>query len=318
MTQISKNISKAVALLNEEQNVAIPTETVYGLAGNIYSEKAIHGIFEMKKRPLVNPLIVHIHDIAHVADLTTTFPEKAQQLAAAFWPGSLTLVLPKSDQVPNLITAGKDTVGIRIPNHSLTIELLRQLDFPIAAPSANPFTKISPTTAQHVADYFKNELHLVLDGGACKNGIESTIVGFEDEKPVVYRLGSISMEAIEKVIGTVTLKNKKETAPQAPGMMARHYAPRTQLILVDDIHNAIAQHPDKNIGLLLHEELETIPEVKHITYLSKNTNFKEAASRLYDAMHSLDQLDLNLIIAQRFPDHDLGTSINDRLTRATQ
>lgn len=318
MTIVSKDISKAAEILCKEELVAIPTETVYGLAGNICSETAIKKIFEMKKRPFFNPLIVHIHSVEQVMELASEFPDKAQQLAQAFWPGSLTLILPKKSKVPDLITAGKDTVGIRMPNHSLTLELLRNLDFPLAAPSANPFTHISPTTALHVKNYFDGELEMVLDGGDCKNGIESTIVGFENGEPVVYRLGSISLEDIAAVIGSVALKNNKEQAPNAPGMLEKHYAPRTKTFLVPDITPFIAQYPDKKIGLLLHSTVHQDYEVSQIIYLSKSGNLKETAANLYSAMHQMDQYDLDMIVAQRLPDHDLGTSINDRLERATK
>ncbi|AGC76528.1 L-threonylcarbamoyladenylate synthase [Nonlabens dokdonensis] len=318
MTIVSKDLLKAAEILSKEELVAIPTETVYGLAGNIYSETAIKKIFEMKNRPFFNPLIVHIHSVEQVEDLAVDFPEKAQELAKAFWPGSLTLVLKKNDKVPDLITAGKDTVGIRMPNHSLTLELLRNLDFPVAAPSANPFTHISPTTAQHVKNYFDGKLEMVLDGGNCTNGIESTIVGFENGEPVVYRLGSISVEEIERVVGKVSVRNNKEQAPNAPGMLEKHYAPRTKTYLVQDISAFIKQHPDKKIGLLLHSTDHESFDVSSITYLSKTGNLKEAASRLYSAMHEMDQLDLDMIIAQRLPDYDLGKSINDRLERATK
>lgn len=318
MTIVSKDISKAAEILSRQELVAIPTETVYGLAGNIYSEIAIKKIFEMKKRPFFNPLIVHIHSADQVMELASEFPEKAQQLAKAFWPGSLTLILPKKSKVPDLITAGKDTVGIRMPQHELTLELLRNLDFPVAAPSANPFTHISPTTAQHVKNYFDGKLEMVLDGGDCKNGIESTIVGFENGAPVVYRLGSISLEDITAVIGSVTLKNTKEQAPNAPGMLEKHYAPRTKTFLVTDIDSFIAQHPNKKIGLLLHSTDHQDYQISQIIYLSKSGNLKEAAANLYRAMHQMDQYNLDMIVAQRLPDHDLGTSINDRLERATK
>ena len=186
MSIISKDISKAVALLNNEELVAIPTETVYGLAGNIYSEKTIKAIFETKQRPFFNPLIVHIPSIDHLEEIVACIPEKAKLLAESFWPGPMTLVLKKKSTIPNVITAGKDTVAVRIPNHPTTLELLNRLDFPLAAPSANPFNRISPTTAQHVEDYFKDKIKMVLDGGACKIGIESTIIGFENEEPVIY------------------------------------------------------------------------------------------------------------------------------------
>ena len=165
MTRISKDISKAVEILKGEDIVAIPTETVYGLAGNIYSEKAITKIFQLKQRPLFNPLIVHVHSLAEVEEIVTHIPDKAKLLAHAFWPGSLTLILPKKTTVPHLVTAGKDTVAVRIPKHPVALELLKRLDFPLAAPSANPFGAISPTQASHVVNYFTDDLSMILDGG---------------------------------------------------------------------------------------------------------------------------------------------------------
>lgn len=317
MVRISTDISQAIELLSQEELVAIPTETVYGLAGNIYSKKAIQAIFTMKRRPLYNPLIVHVHDLKQVAQLTSSFPTKAQELAAAFWPGPLTLILPKSDKVPDLITAGKDSVGIRMPGHPLALELLSQLDFPLAAPSANPFTRISPTTAQHVAQYFTHELSLVLDGGPCTAGIESSIVGFIDEQPILYRLGSISQEDIEQVVGPVQLITSNNTAPQAPGMIDKHYAPQTRFVLTTDVEKSIQENHGLNIGLLVHDNSYYI-DIQHVEYLSKKGDLQEAATRLYAAMQRLDQLDLDVIIAQQFPDHGLGKSMNDRLRRAAK
>ena len=203
MSIISKDISKAVALLNQEKLVAIPTETVYGLAGNIFSEKAIDSIFKTKQRPLFNPLIVHIPSIDYLETIVARIPEKAKLLAEAFWPGPITLVLKKKEVIPDVITAGKDTVAVRIPNHPTTLELLKQLDFPLAAPSANPFNRISPTSAEHVESYFKNDIKMVLDGGTCTSGIESTIIGFENDEPIIYRLGALALEEIETVIEVI-------------------------------------------------------------------------------------------------------------------
>ena len=317
MTIISKDISKAVALLNADELVAIPTETVYGLAANIFSEKAIKSIFETKKRPFFNPLIVHIPSVELLPTIVSYVPEKAQQLADALWPGPLTLVLPKQSIIPDIITAGKETVAVRIPNHQMALELLNRLDFPLAAPSANPFGSISPTTAQHVNDYFKNDIQMVLDGGPCHRGIESTIIGFEGDEPVVYRLGSTSIEAIEAVVGSIEIKNKKEIAPDAPGMLERHYAPKTKTILVDNLSEAIEQYSDKRIGVLAIDKPSEQDDIVFQIVLSKSTDVHEAASKLYDALHQLDKQDLDLIIAERFPDFGLGKSINDRLQRAT-
>ena len=316
MSIISKDIQKAVALLIDEQLVAIPTETVYGLAGNIFSEKAIKSIFSTKKRPFFNPLIVHIPSIDSLSDLVTHVPEKAKLLAAAFWPGSLTLVLKKSNKIPDLITAGKDTVAVRVPNHPITLALLKKLPFPLAAPSANPFGSISPTKPTHVENYFRNSIKMVLDGGSCANGIESTIIGFENEEPVIYRLGALPLEEIEAVVGKISIKNKKEEKPDAPGMLARHYAPKTSTFLVDDVTAEVKKHSEKKIGVLVFKSSLNNENITEII-LSKNGSLQEAASRLYSAMHDLDSKNLDLIIAERFSEFGLGKSINDRLQRAT-
>jgi L-threonylcarbamoyladenylate synthase len=316
MTQISSDISKAIELLNKEDVVAIPTETVYGLAGNIYSEKAIRKIFEVKQRPLFNPLIVHIHSIDQLEKVARKFPIKAQKLAEAFWPGSLTLILPKKLNLPEIVTGGKDTVGVRIPNHPVTLSLLKQLSFPLAAPSANPYNRISPTSSDHVKAYFENTLPMVLEGGECKNGIESTIIGFENKEAILYRLGAISIEDIEKIIGKIQIRNTSETTPNAPGMLAKHYAPRTKMYLLDDVDEFIENNESKRIGVLRFQEELNATRFEHIEILSKSGDLKEATSKLYAALHKLDSLDLDIIVAERFPDVGLGKSINDRLERA--
>jgi L-threonylcarbamoyladenylate synthase len=203
-----------------------------------------------------------------------------------------------------------------MPNHPLALALLEQLDYPLAAPSANPFGSISPTTAQHVADYFRDTLELVLDGGLCERGVESTIVGFPGGIPTLYRHGSIPAEEIESVLGQLTYVTRKENAPDAPGMLSRHYAPATRTILTTGISEMAAAHPGLKIGLLLFDHSLPLPNIAHQEILSPGGNLKEAAMHLYAAMHRMDQMDLDLIIAQRFPDHGLGRTINDRLERA--
>ncbi|MFT5715682.1 MAG: L-threonylcarbamoyladenylate synthase [Flavobacterium sp.] len=318
MTIISSDISKAIEILNNEDVIAIPTETVYGLAGNIYSEKAIRKIFQVKQRPFFNPLIVHIESIDKIDEVVSEFPPKAQKLAEAFWPGSLTLILPKKSNIPDVITAGKDTVGVRVPNHPITLSLLKQLSFPLAAPSANPFNRISPTSSLHVEGYFKSSISMVLEGGECKNGIESTIIGFENNDALLYRLGSISIEEIEKVIGKIQVKNKSETTPTAPGMLAKHYAPRTKTYLVTDVEKFIRGFENKRIGILRFKDQMNASSIEHLEVLSKSGDLKEAASKLYNTLHKLDSLNLDMIVAERFPDFGLGKSINDRLERATK
>lgn len=318
MSIISNDIDKAAEILTRNEVIAIPTETVYGLAGNIFSEDAIRKIFEVKQRPLFNPLIVHIHSIDQIKSIAEDFPATAKLLAEHFWPGPLTMILKKKDSIPDLVTAGKDSVAVRMPDHEVTQELLKALPFPLAAPSANPFNRISPTSSSHVAEYFKDQIEMVLEGGECKKGIESTIIGFEKEQVILYRLGSISIENIEKVTGPIKIKNKEENSPNAPGMLAKHYSPRTSLILVDNWQAALKKNQVKKIGLLLFGMTETEPNEVHIEYLSKNNDFEEAATNLYQCLHKLDDLELDLIIAQRLPEEDLGRSINDRLERASK
>tara|TARA_R110002072_G_scaffold82818_1_gene188461 strand:- start:1071 stop:2033 length:963 start_codon:yes stop_codon:yes gene_type:complete len=316
MSIISKDIQKAISLLENEELVAIPTETVYGLAGNIFSEKAIKRIFETKKRPFFNPLIVHISSVDELETIVAEIPEKARILANTFWPGSMTLVLKKNRNIPNLITAGKDTVAVRVPNHPVTLSLLEQLSFPLAAPSANPFNNISPTKPEHVENYFKDELKMVLDGGNCKNGIESTIIGFENDEPLIYRLGALSVEDIEAVVGKISIKNKKEENPDAPGMLNKHYSPKTQTVLTTDITSEIDKHLTKKIGVLTFDTFYKSDKIDAQIILSEEKNLHEAASKLYDSLHQLDSLNLDVIIVEKMPNLGLGKSMNDRLERA--
>lgn len=318
MNKLSTNIHKAKTILEQDNLVAIPTETVYGLAGNAFSETAIKKIFETKNRPLFNPLIVHIHSKELLNSVAENIPPKAYQLAEAFWPGPLTLVVDKKSNIPDLVTGGKKTVAVRVPNHQLTLSLLEILDFPLVAPSANPFGSISPTAAEHVANYFGDGLPLILDGGVCKSGIESTIIGFHGDEPVVYRLGAIAIETIEAVVGKLSIANSKEVAPEAPGMLLKHYAPKTKTVLVDDIEAYLEENTVARIGIITFFKQFNNAAIEQQEILSERMDLKEAAANLYQAMHRLDKMNLDLIVAERFPDKDLGKSINDRLNRATQ
>lgn len=317
MPIITQNISAVADSLSKEEVAAIPTETVYGLAGNIYSEKAIRSIFRIKQRPLFNPLIVHLPNADAMNDVAKEIPPMAKALAHECWPGPLTLLLPKKDTVPDLITSGKSTVAVRVPNHPLTLSLLQQLSFPLAAPSANPFGSISPTTAEHVANYFKDEFPFILDGGPCSSGIESTIIGFNADGAIVYRYGSLALEDIEKITGPVQEYIRDEETPDAPGMLLRHYAPSTSTILSDDIEKTVREHAGKKIGLMLFSHSSKADHMIIQEILSPSGSLEEAASNLYAAMHRLDQQQLDIIITERFPDKGLGRSINDRLQRAT-
>jgi L-threonylcarbamoyladenylate synthase len=314
---ITKDINRVIELLNDQNIVSIPTETVYGLAGNAFSDKAIERIFKLKNRPLFNPLIVHLKSIEQLSQVATDIPAKAMALAQQFWPGPLTLVLKKQSHISDLITAGKNTVAVRVPNHPLTLDLLNKLNFPLAAPSANPFGCISPTKAIHVFNYFENELDAILDGGDCISGIESTIIGFEEEKPILYRLGSISFEEIENTIGEVYTNIANDKEIKSPGMLSSHYAPRTTTLLTDDIKKTAKLHPDKKLGFLLFQKSLESTGDSEVEILSSSGDFREAARNLYSALHRLDNKSLDLIIAEKLPNQGLGRSINDRLIRAS-
>ena len=201
MGEIGTDIALAVHLLKQNKCVAIPTETVYGLAANALEEDAVAKIFAIKKRPAFDPLIVHIAEMSQMLDFVKTVPPVAHQLASVFWPGPLTLLLPKKDCIPDITTSGLNSVGIRIPSHPMTLELLKQLPFPLAAPSANPFGYISPTAAQHVAAQLGDDVDFILDGGDCTIGLESTIVDFTCDEPKVRRWGGITAEMLQPILG---------------------------------------------------------------------------------------------------------------------
>jgi len=308
-------VDTAALHLQADKVVAIPTETVYGLAGNALSEKALATIFQVKNRPQFDPLIVHIADTAQVSRYATDFPEKAQQLAAEFWPGPLTLLLPKNNIIPDLCTSGLSRVALRIPNHPLALKLLKKLSFPLAAPSANPFGYISPTTAQHVADQLGDKISYILDGGACQVGLESTILGFEADEAVVYRKGGLSIEAIEAVIGKVRVMQHSTSQPAAPGMLKSHYAPRIPLML-GNLDELLKQAHPQQIGILsFRKKYIQLPDSQQIV-LSETGNYAEAAQRLFAALRYLDSLPIRIIFAELLPEEDLGRAINDRLRRA--
>ncbi len=279
---------------------------------------AVARIFEAKKRPHFDPLIVHCHSIEQVETLVTDMPEKAIALARTFWPGALTLILPRKSIIPDIVTSGHDSAGIRIPNHSLAISLLQQLEFPLAAPSANPFGYISPTTASHVEDQLKDEVDYILDGGACRIGIESTIVSFVQPEPEILRLGGISTSGIEKIIGRVKVNVAVNSNPQAPGLLDSHYAPRIPLKLVD-IREALKKETDiARVGVLsLQTRFDEVP-AENQEILSATGDLHEAACNLFAAMRRLDTKDLDIILAERMPLSGLGPAMNDRLYRASQ
>lgn len=320
MARIGTDIELAKELLEKGEVVAIPTETVYGLAGNALHEDAVLSIFEVKKRPAFDPLIIHVASLEQLSAYVDTIPEPARRLAEAFWPGPLTILLPKKKIISDLVTSGLPTVGVRMPNHPLTLRLLEKLDFPLAAPSANPFGYISPTTAQHVADQLGDQIPYILDGGACGIGLESTIVGFENDEPVIYRLGGMSVEQIENVVGKAAVRSHSSSNPKAPGMLSSHYAPRKPLILLPTHYTSdgsrLSLEGLRDVGALAFKQPlpGILPENQRI--LSPSGSMAEAAKNLFAYLRELDGLNIEMIYAEVLPDDGLGRAINDRLSRA--
>lgn len=312
---IGKDLQKAIDYLISDELVAIPTETVYGLAGNALSTSAVAKIFEAKNRPTFDPLIVHAASLTEAEKYVKSLPDWAKRLATHFWPGPLTLLLPKKDIIPDLVTSGSELVGIRIPRHPLTLELLRNLPFPLAAPSANPFGYISPTTAQHVEDQLGNRIASILDGGPCTVGLESTIVGLKDGQPTVFRAGGIALEELEKIMGISFALQTSSSKPSAPGMLDSHYSPRKPLYMGNIAQLAEELSPAR-IGILSYYQ-DYSQLSPHAIALSPSQHLDEAAEKLFAVMRALDQSEVDVIITETFPNEGLGRAINDRLSRAS-
>lgn len=307
---IGTDLKESARLLSAGELLAIPTETVYGLAANAFDEAAVLKVFEAKQRPAFDPLIVHVHSMAQLSDVVREIPPEAEALMRAFWPGPLTLVLPKHPRIPDIVTSGLDTVAVRMPAHPLTLQLLRALPFPLAAPSANPFGYVSPTTAQHVADQLGGRIPYIIDGGACSVGVESTIIGLEEGHWVLYRAGGVPVEAIEQVIGTVR-PQVKHVLPVAPGMLESHYAPRKP-VFIGDIQALLKQHSGRAAVISFTMKYEAW----RCEVLSPSGDLNEAARHLFAILRALDSSEAEVILAEVFPDEGLGRAINDRLKRA--
>lgn len=314
-TDIGTDLSVAAAWLRRGEPVAIPTETVYGLAANALDPAAVARIFEVKNRPTFDPLIVHVGALEAVTRYALSFPPLAQALAARFWPGPLTLLLPKRSEIPDLVTAGLPRVALRWPAHPVAQVLLQSLEFPLAAPSANPFGYVSPTTARHVHDQLQGRIPYILDGGSCLVGVESTIVGFEGDEAVVYRLGGLPLEALEAVAGPLRVQLNQNSNPAAPGMLSSHYATRKPLFLIESGAPLPNTHP-LPVGLLALRPRADLPPGVLTISLSDNGDLSTAAQRLFGAMRQFDQTDVTAIYAERCPEVGLGRAINDRLRRA--
>ena len=322
MARVITEVSIAAAALQRGELVAFATETVYGLGGVALWPETVAHIFEAKGRPTFDPLIVHVPDLAAVHELVTEFPACAERLAREFWPGPLTLVLPKAACIPDLVTSGLTAVAVRIPRHPLALELLRQVGLPIAAPSANLFGRVSPTTASHVADQLGDRIEWILDGGPCEVGVESTVLAIPASgPPTLLRPGGLTLEQIEAVIGPVRVPSRNQTTadsrpdrPQlAPGSLPQHYAPATPVSI-----GLFAEAPSPGrYGALVFQHCPHPERYAAIEVLSASGHLSQAAAALFAALRRLDTQQLDGIVTERFPDEGLGRAINDRLQRAS-
>lgn len=320
--QLAVSLAKAKAALARGELVAIPTETVYGLAGHALNESALARIFAVKKRPFFDPLIVHVVSNVQVESLAVDVPSKARLLMQAFWPGPLTVVLPRRAVVPDLATSGLPTVALRQPAHPVTLALLETCGFPLAAPSANPFGALSPTRAEHVASAFQEGIAGILDGGPCSVGVESTIVGFDQGEPFLLRAGGLPVEDLIRVVGPISLdagvadkgpQSQEKAAPLAPGRLPWHYAPTTPLDLLD-APRPVGERAGR--GLLSFRGLEITRGYACVEVLSPAGDLHEASARLFACLHRLDARGLAGIDAEPVPEKGLGLAIMDRLRKA--
>jgi L-threonylcarbamoyladenylate synthase len=317
----------AAEILRAGGLAAFPTETVYGLGALGLQPAALERIFIAKNRPHSDPLILHVADPAWVTDLVRSLPPAAEQLMAAFWPGPLTLVLPKSGRVPDLVTAGLDSVAVRMPGHSLALELIRRVGEPVAAPSANLFSRPSPTSARHVLEDLDGRIEAVLDGGPADLGVESTVLDLRGDTPVLLRPGGVSREELEKALnGPVTDRGAGESAAgRSPGLLAKHYSPRAEVRLFDgedapviEAMRAAAGDGEASLAILAFtEDLPAFHDLPAILMdLGSRGDLEEVAQTLYATMRELDQQGIFRILARLAPSGGLGEAINDRLLRA--
>ena len=308
-------VSEAARLLREGEVVAIPTETVYGLAGNAFEPKALAKIFAAKERPTFDPLIVHIADIAQLDDIAKDIPDSAYKLAEAYWPGPMTIILPKKDCIPDLCTSGLPSVAVRFPSHPVAQAIIKESGLPLAAPSANLFKHVSPTTAEHVAAQLAERIAGIVDGGPCTVGVESSIISLTGDKPAVLRPGAITPEMFAEVLGSVDVKESTSKPGQpmaAPGQCDTHYRPQVPLFF--GAVPAGTQLPPNTVRIAFGKQQGPIPAKLN---LSETGDMAEATANLYAFMHDLDKPEYDLILVDPIPNVGVGMALNDRLKRAS-
>lgn len=315
MIKTGKNINFAKDKLDKGGLVVIPTETVYGLGGNALSLETINKIFKLKKRPSNDPLICHTNSISKIQKYVRKIPDEAYKLSEKFWPGPLTLVFEKKNIIPSKTTSNLNTVAFRIPDKEITLNLLSSLEYPLSAPSANKFGYISPTTIDHVHKNFNNGIDYILDGGRCELGIESTIIGFENNETIVYRLGSLIAEDIEKCIGKIKIFSNEENYP---GSFKNHYSPQKKLFL-GDIEMLSNKYQNQRIGVLCFDKYHDFIKEENQIILSKNSSLLEASKNLYSSLYKLDNMkNIDIILTTLVEDTLIGKTINNRLIKSAE
>ncbi|MDZ4199237.1 MAG: L-threonylcarbamoyladenylate synthase [Kiritimatiellia bacterium] len=310
-----EEIVRAARILREGGVVAFPTETVYGLGAHAFDESAVARVFELKRRPRFDPLIVHLADPEDLPRVAEALPAAARALARRFWPGPLTLVLRKKAEVPDLVTSGLPTVAVRIPDHPVALRFIREAGVPVAAPSANPFGRTSPTKADHVRRYFPEGVDCILEGGDCSVGVESTVLAFDEcGTPRWLRPGGLSLEEIESLVGPVRIGRKERSgALSSPGLLDRHYAPRTPMKLDPPPE----EHPRQGRwGWIGPGAPDSPGNYAVIESLGDPRDLRQAAARLFAALHRMDEAGLDGIEARSVPDSGIGRAVNDRLRKA--
>jgi len=320
-----ENIDYCARLLQRDEIIGIPTETVYGLGGNALREKSVRKIFQVKNRPLIDPLIVHCKNLETAESVAVT-NDALRTLAKVFWPGPLTLIVTKNKCVPDRVTAGLASVAIRVPRHPVFQSLLAKVDFPLAAPSANPFGFVSPTLAAHVKQTLGSQIEAILDGGPCSIGLESTIIDLRTpETPVVLRKGPITHSQISQCLGVpvsdaIAVSSNDTTAQRAPGQLTRHYSPETEIELLEHgstgQRESLAARLDNSSALVCNQKPDWYTKQSNVYWLSKNGNIDEMAHNLFDLIQKLDRQSLQKIYIEKAPPEAIGLAINDRLKRA--
>ena len=322
----TEQIAEAAAILKNGGLLGIPTETVYGLGANALNEDAVLHIFEAKGRPQDNPLILHIPDVSWLTRYCENVPDSAYALAERFWPGPLTMILPKKDIVPLRTTGGLDTVGIRCPDHPITLEIIRAADVPVAAPSGNTSGRPSPTTALHMMEDMNGKIDGIFDGGACRVGVESTIIDLTVTPPRLLRPGGLPLEKLQEVLGevavdqAVTRKMEDGEKPRAPGMKYRHYAPKAPVTVVcgsaEKTAEYILRHKTEKTGIICFAEFEASFAPNPTRSLGSATDKDEQAHRVFDALRAFDSMDVAEIYAQCPDTSGLGLAVSNRLKKA--